>query len=100
MFELRLQLRYFFFSSEQDCEAIEVTADPSISHEGIYLLTDKRTSDNPVWKIQLGDRYIFNTGGSSRWRIGSESSLTSGDYSYYCQGKHYFDTFHHQKLFQ
>ena len=65
---------------------------------GIYLLTDKKSSDNPVWKIQLGDRFIFNTGRASGWRIGSESTLTSG--GYYCHGKHYFDTFHHQKLFQ
>ena len=87
MFELRLQLSYFFFSSEQDCEAIEVTGDPYNSHVGIYLLTDKRTSDNPVWKIRLGDRYIFNTGDdTSGWRIGSKSSLT--DSTYYCHGKH------------
>ena len=88
VFELRLQLRQFFLSSEQDCEAIEVTADPSNNHVGIYLLTDKKISDNPVWKIQLGDRFIFNTGrySTSGWRIGSKSSLTSG--SYYCHGKH------------
>ena len=90
----------FFFSSEQDCEAIEVTGDPSNNNVGIYLITDKKSSDNPVWKIQLGDRFIFNTGRASPsgWRIGSESSLTSG--SYYCRGKNYFDMFHHQKLFQ
>ena len=51
---------------------------------GIYLHTDKKISDNPVWKIQLGDRFIFNTGDG--WRIGSKSGLTSG--RYYCHGKH------------
>ena len=80
------QCVFVCFYLEPPCEAIEVTADPSNSHVGLYLLSDKKVSDNPVWKIQHGDRYIFNTGGASGWRIGSKSSLTSG--SYYCHGKH------------
>ena len=55
---------------------------------GIYLPWNERTSEksnDPVWKIQLGDRFIFNTGSKNGYRIGSKSSLTSG--SYYCQGK-------------
>ena len=74
------------FYLEPPCEAIEVTADSYISHQGIYVLTDEKISDNPVWKIQLGDRYIFNTGrGKEGYRIGSKSSLPSG--SFYCKGK-------------
>ena len=79
----------FFFSSESPCEAIEVTGDSSNNNVGIYLPWNERTSEKSnsfVWKIQVGDRYIFNTGqGSEGYRIGSKSSLTSG--SYYCQGK-------------
>ena len=58
-----------------------VTADPSNSHVGIYLPWNEKTSEksnNSVWKIQLGDRYIFNDGRDrSGYRIGSKSGLTT-----------------------
>ena len=83
---------FVFFSSEQDCQAIEVTADPSSSHVGIYLPWNEKTSEksnNFVWKIQHGDRFIFNIG--QGYRIGSKSSLTSGNF--YCKGKHILTLF-------
>ena len=81
----------FFFSSEQDCPAIEVTADPDdYSHVGIYLPWNEQTSEksnNSIWKIQLGDRFIFNSGGDTAgYRIGSKSGLTTR--RFYCYGKH------------
>ena len=89
---VRLQLRWVFFSSELDCEAIEVTADPSSSHVGIYLPWNEKTSEKSVWKIQHGDRFIFNFGqDSGGYRIGSKSSLTSG--RFYCEGKHILTPF-------
>ena len=81
-----------FFSSEQNCEAIEVTADPSNSHVGIYLPWNEKTSEKSVWKIQHGDRFIFNFGqDSGGYRIGSKSSLTSG--RFYCEGKYILTPF-------
>ena len=78
---VRLQLRWVFFSSEEDCPAIKVTAYPSNNHVGIYLPWNEKTSEksnNSVWKIQLGDRYIFNDGRDrSGYRIGSKSGLTT-----------------------
>ena len=81
----------FFFSSEQDCPAIEVTADPDdYSHVGIYLPWNEQTSEksnNSIWKIQLGDRFIFNSGeDTAGYRIGSKSGLTTR--RFYCYGKH------------
>ena len=90
MFECKASIKMGFFSSELDCQAIEVTADPSSSHVGIYLPWNEKTSEksnNSVWKIQHGDRFIFNIGGDGGgYRIGSKSSLTSG--RFYCKGKH------------
>ena len=100
MFECKASIKMFFFSSERDCEAIEVTAtaDPRNNQVGIYLPWNEETSEKsniPVWKIQVGDRFIFNTGqGSEGYRIGSKSTLTSG--GYYCKGKH-ISTLHHFK---
>ena len=79
-----------FFTSDI-CEAIHVTGDNSTSNSdgGLYLLSDERASGaphNPVWKHSGGKRFIFNDGGSSGWRIGQESGLTTGNY--YCRGKH------------
>ena len=79
------------------CEAIQVTGDTSsnrYSEGGLYLPTDKRASgkpNNPVWKNAVGNRFIFNTGSASGWRIGHEESLTVGDY--YCKGKYIFIIF-------
>ena len=75
------------------CEAIHVTGDNSTSNSvgGLYLPTDERASDapnNPVWKMIGRDRFIFNTGCSSGWRIGQKSSLADGAYN--CRGKHIF----------
>ena len=55
---------------------------------GIYTRSNETASaepSNPVWKIQFGDRFIFNTGRTEGWRIGSESSLTTG--RFYCKSK-------------
>ena len=69
------------------CGAILVTGDTSTSNSegGLYVLSNERAS-NPVWKNSDGSRFIFNSGGSTGWRIGQESGLTSGNY--YCKGKH------------
>ena len=77
-----------FFTSDI-CEAIHVTGDTSNSEGGLYLPTDKRAPDapnNPVWKLRGEDRFIFNTGSSSGWRIGAKSFLTNGHH--WCKGKH------------
>ena len=82
-----------FFTSEL-CEAIQVTGDNSNSNVGLYILTNERTSadpNSPVWKTTKGDRFIFNTGTKEGWRIGPESSLTTG--SFYCNGKHILNLF-------
>ena len=81
---------HLLFTSEL-CQAIEVTGDTSTSNSegGWYVLSDDRASDapnSPVWKNSAGNRFIFNTGGSSGWRIGRESDLADG--SYRCRGKH------------
>ena len=94
MFECKASIKMFFFSSERDCEAIEVTAtaDPHNNQVGIYLPWNEETSEkssNSVWKLQVGNRFIFNIGGG--YRIGSKSSLTSGNY--YCKGKHILTLF-------
>ena len=71
------------------CEAIEVSGDTSNSNVGLYILANEKTlaePNNPVWKSPKGNRFIFNTGTSEGWRIGSKSSLTTG--SFYCKGKH------------
>ena len=93
MFECKASNKMgFFFSSERDCEAIEVTAtaDPCNNQVGIYLPWNEETSEksnNSVWKIQLGDRYIFNDGRDrSGYRIGSKSGLTTR--RFYCKGKY------------
>ena len=77
-----------FFTSDI-CEALHVTGDTSNSEGGLYLPSDERASDapnNPVWKNSAGNRFIFNTGSSRGWRIGTKSFLSDGDY--YCKGKH------------
>ena len=79
----------FFFTSEV-CEAIHVTGDTSTSNSegGLYMLTDERASaapSSPVWKKSGGNRFIINTGTSTGWRIGPESSLADGSYN--CKGK-------------
>jgi len=69
------------------CGAIHVTGETSNSEGGLYLPTDKRAPDapnNPVWKLRGEDRFIFNTGSSSGWRIGAKSFLTNGHH--WCKG--------------
>ena len=84
-----------FFTSDI-CEAIHVTGDNSTSNSegGLYVHSDERASDapdSPVWKNLAGNRFIFTTGSSDGWRIGKESSLTSGGYM--CKGKHSLKSF-------
>ena len=67
---------------------------------GLYILANERTSakpSNPVWKTPKGDRFIFNTGTSEGWRIGSKSSLTTG--SFYCQGRYILILFNMQNIY-
>ena len=73
------------FSGEQGkCHSFEVIGGfTSIS--GTYELSDKRADDAPnnlVWKKPTEDRFIFNTGSSTGWRIGKEDALKSGSYWY------------------
>merc|ERR1719273_3108450 len=67
-----------------NCYSIEVTGGSSTTR-GIYFKTEEYVEsapENPVWKHQENDRYIFNTGSSRGWRIGKKDHLATGK-SYY-----------------
>ena len=64
--------------------SIEVTG-KSRATAGIYLKTNESAEaapNNPVWKHERRNRYIFNTGSSAGWRIGKKDHLSSGKFYY------------------
>ena len=71
------------------CPFIRVNGGYSTT-SGVYTkgyVVDER--DNPVWKHSEGnDRYVFNTGSSTGWRIGRNVGLSTG--SYYFKSKIFF----------
>ena len=80
-----------FFPGEIDCFSIEVTGGRSSTPRGLYFLTQEKIESapqNPVWKHQNEDRYIFNTGSSEGWRLGKKDHLTDG--KFYFAGNLFF----------
>ena len=67
------------FLSGEDCYSIEVIGGRSKTTRGVYFRTEEYAAsdapENPVWKHQTNDRYIFNTGTSKGWRIGKYDHL-------------------------
>ena len=78
--------------AEKDCGMIQVSAgsdtrSPYDIFHGLYSLSeDKSGPTNPVWKLKDKNYYIFNTGSSEGFRIGSEEHLKIGS-SYYYKSK-------------
>ena len=75
------------------CFSIKVIGDSKTSR-GDYFMTNftaKDAPENPVWVHSDNNRYIFNTGSSSGWRIGRKGHLSTGK-SYY-KGKTIFFNF-------
>ena len=58
----------------------------SSTTDGIYSMTNDSADaapNNRVWKHSEGnDRYIFNTGSSTGWRIGRNGHLSTSNYYY------------------
>ena len=79
--------------AEKDCGAIQVSAgsdtrSPNDDLHGLYSLSeDKSAPNNHVWKLNDGNSYIFNSGGSKKFIIGKEEHKKTG--GYYYQSKKY-----------
>ena len=70
-----------------DCNSIKVTG-RSRTTRGVYLKSQEyaeSTPENPVWKHQKNDRYIFNTGSSDGWKIGKTDHLSNSKF-YFSSG--------------
>ena len=39
-----------------------------------------KAPNDPVWKLEGEDIYVFNTGSDEGWRIGDKVSLSDGSY--------------------
>ena len=72
----------------QQCQQFEVIG-VSSETSGVYELSEIRSDRKPenlVWKKPKEDRYIFNTGNSLGWRIGTEGHLKTGRGHYISMG--------------
>ena len=67
-----------------DCQSIEVSGGTRITN-GIYNRTQEYVEsslEEPVWKRQKYDRYIFKTESLDGFRIGKEDNFNNGKFYY------------------